>query len=519
MRGFRHGVRRTLLGAFLTVALGALAGGPAVAAGDPTCPASNPPNALVLAGGSPQTAQLDKAFSANLQVTLANTNGCPLTTAVAGVSVTFSAPASGASGTFSASGSNSVTVGSDQSGMASAAMFSANQLAGSYTITASSAYGSVSFSMTNTAAGIPATISAIAPTSQSARVATRYRQPLAVRVLDAGGNPVQGTSVTFALGTGASNSGASGAGAGGSDTASAGASFIDGTTQAAETTDASGVARSPLFAANSVAGRFTATATTAANGANGANGTTTGITEPASFSLDNLAGKPLAIRLVGSAHRSGLVGTHYRNPLRVKVLDAGGRPVQGMSVTFTLGASGGGSSASGAASAGASFVGGASQATATTTASGVATSPRFVANTTAGRFTATATLADSTRAASFSLRNLAGVPRTVTAGAAASESAVTGAHFPVRLAVTVTDADTNPVSGVLVRFSAPAGGPSGTFARSGARTVGVRTNASGVAVAPLFTANGELGGYVVKASAKRAGVAAFALVNLSPGQQ
>jgi hypothetical protein len=47
----------------------------------------------------------------------------------------------------------------------------------------------------------------------------------------------------------------------------------------------------------------------------------------------------------------------------------------------------------------------------------------------------------------------------------------------------------------------------------------VRTNASGVAVAPVFTANGELGGYVVRASAKRAGVAAFALVNLSPGQQ
>jgi hypothetical protein len=47
----------------------------------------------------------------------------------------------------------------------------------------------------------------------------------------------------------------------------------------------------------------------------------------------------------------------------------------------------------------------------------------------------------------------------------------------------------------------------------------VRTNASGVAVAPVFTANAELGGYVVKASAGRASVAAFALVNLPPGQQ
>ncbi len=521
MRGVRHGARRSLLGALLTVALavagGVVVGGAAAAAGDPSCPDSNPPNALMLAGGSPQTAQLDSAFANNLQVTLANTNGCPVSTAMAGVSVTFSAPAGGASGTFSASGSNSVTVGSDRSGMASAAMLSANDVAGSYTVIASSTYGSVSFSMTNTAAGIPATISAIAPANQSARVATRYRQSLGVRVLDANGNPVQGASVTFALGAGAS-----GSGAGVSSSASAGASFADGTSQATETTDASGVARSPLFTANSVAGRFTATATTgasAANGANGANSSTVGMAEPATFSLDNLAAKPPAIRLVGGAHRSGLVGAHYHDPLRVKVVDWRGRPVEGASVTFTLGATGGGSSGSGAASAGASFVGGASQATATTTASGVASSPRLVANTTAGRFTATATLADSTRVASFSLRNRAGSPHTVMAGAAASEAAVTGARFPVPLAVTVSDADSNPVPGVLVTFSAPARGPSGTFARSAARTITVRTNASGVAVAPLFTANGEQGGYVVKASSRHAGVAAFALVNLPHGQQ
>ena len=104
---------------------------------------------------------LHTAFGANLEVALANTNGCPLTSAVAGVPVTFSAPASGASGTFASSGSSSVTVGSDTSGMASGAMFSANGSAGSYTIVASSAYGSVSFAMTNTAAGMPAAMKVV----------------------------------------------------------------------------------------------------------------------------------------------------------------------------------------------------------------------------------------------------------------------------------------------------------------------------------------------------------------------
>jgi hypothetical protein len=399
MRGSRHTPALAFLGLLLSVGVAVagagLAMGPARASADsgvpnPACPAANPPNALTLVAGSPQTATLDTAFAGNLEVTLGNTNGCPLTTSLAGVPVTFSAPASGATVRFAASGSNVVTVGSDASGMAAAAMFSANGIAGSYTIIASSPYGSVSFALTNTAAGVPATI-----------------------------------------------------------------------------------------------------------------------------------------RVVGRASQAATVSTRYKHPLEVRLLDAGGTPLRGVSVTFTLGAGGGSSSPSGAV-AGASFSGGAAQATVATTAAGIATSPRFEAGTAAGRFTATATLADgatprgSTRAVSFPLRNLAGVASTVMAGAAASESAATGAAFPIRLAVTVTDAEANPVSGALVTFSAPGRGPSGTFTRSRrrrSRIVRVRTNASGVAVAPAYRANGRQGGYVVKASVDHAGAAAFALVNLPPGQR
>ena len=212
--------------------------------GGSSCPSSNPPNELVLAGGTPQTAQLDTGFANPLQVELANTNGCPVTTAVSGTAVTFTAPASGASATFAASGSSTLTVGSDASGSASVQMLTANDTPGTYTVTASSAYGSVSFALTNTAAGIPATITPLAPTSQQATVDGRYAQPLAVRVLDANGNPVVGANVTFSLGAAGSGAG------GGGSAAAAGASFDDGTSQATETTKSDGVATSPGLSAN-----------------------------------------------------------------------------------------------------------------------------------------------------------------------------------------------------------------------------------------------------------------------------
>jgi hypothetical protein len=113
---------------------------------------------------------------------------------------------------------------------------------------------------------------------------------------------------------------------------------------------------------------------------------------------------------------------------------------------------------------------------------------------------------------------LSAVPARLTVGVGATQSVPAGARFPIRLAVTVTDASSAPVPDALVSFAAPNRGPSGFFTvRSGGadrhpRGVQVRTNTCGVAVAPIFTANHRAGGYVVVASVK--GVkAAFALVN------
>jgi hypothetical protein len=132
--------------------------------------------------------------------------------------------------------------------------------------------------------------------------------------------------------------------------------------------------------------------------------------------------------------------------------------------------------------------------------------------------------------ASFSLANVAGKPAKLTTGVGSTQSTTTGARFPIRLAVTVTDAEKNPVPDAQVTFSAPARGASGRFTTdargshhrrshvSHPDTVKVETNVCGIAVAPPFTADGTPGGYVVRAAiAHTRPAAAFALVNEVPG--
>jgi hypothetical protein len=116
----------------------------------------------------------------------------------------------------------------------------------------------------------------------------------------------------------------------------------------------------------------------------------------------------------------------------------------------------------------------------------------------------------------------AGKPVELTAGIGSTQSTPAGNLFPIRLAVTVTDAEGNPVQSVLVTFSAPLSGASGRFTVRGrvfhSDKVEVKTNACGIAVAPAFTANHTQGGYVVNATINHARPVAFALANLAPGR-
>src|SRR5262245_46726064 len=202
-------MRPSLLLLTLAVVAAVLAAGLGSASAAGACPTTNPPNELIVVGGSLQTAQLDTIFQTNLQVALTNTNGCPLTGTPAGIPVEFDAPGSSASGTFANTGTNAVTAGTDAQGAAAAPAFTANDIAGSYAVDAHSAYGSVRLYLTNTASGLPAGITATGTTSQEAAVNAQYSQPLQVQVKDADGRPVQAATVAFTLGIGMYGAGAS----------------------------------------------------------------------------------------------------------------------------------------------------------------------------------------------------------------------------------------------------------------------------------------------------------------------
>jgi hypothetical protein len=211
---------------------------------------------LTPSGGSGQSTQVSTAFPAALQATVADAGGNP----ISGVAVTFTAPSSGASGTFTGS-ILTTSVQTNTSGIAVAPAFTANTMAGSYTVTASApgAGSPVTFSLTNTA-GAPSVITATAGTPQSTMINTAFVVPLQATVKDASGNPVNGATVLFT----APGSGASG-------------TFVGSATASVQTVS-NGIATAPTFTATGQSGSYTVTASVA------------GVATGANFSLSNSIG-------------------------------------------------------------------------------------------------------------------------------------------------------------------------------------------------------------------------------------
>ena len=110
------------------------------------------PAALSIVSGNNQTAPTLGTFSLPLEVQILDTYGNP----VSGVTVTFTAPTTGASGTF-AGGSTTAQVSSNSSGDAISPVFTANTTSGTYSVTASApALTAVGFSLTNSSIAVPA---------------------------------------------------------------------------------------------------------------------------------------------------------------------------------------------------------------------------------------------------------------------------------------------------------------------------------------------------------------------------
>ena len=109
------------------------------------------PGNITAMAGTPQSAPVTTTFPVTLAVLVADLNG----NAVPQVTVTFTAPASGASGTFAGGGTN-VTIPTSAQGVASAPALTANDTTGGYSVTATvSGVGTAArFSLTNTAAAL-----------------------------------------------------------------------------------------------------------------------------------------------------------------------------------------------------------------------------------------------------------------------------------------------------------------------------------------------------------------------------
>lgn len=366
------------------------AGTYAVAASAPNASAVNftltntagPAAGLSVASGNNQSATVSTNFTSPLTVQVVDSNGNPVSDA--GLNVTFTAPGSGASGTFG-NGTATETDATNASGVATSTTFKANGTMGGYMVTASAtinaAVKSVNFSLTNNPV-VPAGLSASSGSGQSAIINTTFGKPLVAQVVDSKGNPVSdaGVSVTFT----APANGASG-------------TFGNGTATETDTTNASGMATSTPFKANGSTGGYMVTASATINGG----------PQTANFSLTNTAGPAAGLSASSGSGQSATVNTSFGNPLEAQVVDSKGNPVSdaGVSVTFTAPGSG----ASG------TFSNGTATETDTTNATGLAMSSTFKANGTAGgpyTVTASATISGGTQTADFSLTNKASTSTT-----------------------------------------------------------------------------------------------------------
>lgn len=190
--------------------------------------------------GTVQSATAGTAFADPLSLTVI-LNGSP----DIGVSVIFTAPSSGPSGTFM-NGTTTEMDTTDANGVVTSSVFTANQEAGNYVVTTAVAGDPtpIRFNLSNTALSAPSvTTTATGGTDQSAEGGTVFGAPLTVRVTS-NGSPASGVSVTFT----APASGASGA-------------FTNGTTTETDTTGPDGMAISHAFTANKTLGTYAVTAT------------------------------------------------------------------------------------------------------------------------------------------------------------------------------------------------------------------------------------------------------------------
>ncbi len=168
----------------------------------------------------------------------------------------------------------------------------------------------------------------------------------------------------------------------------------------------------------------------------------TAVTTATSSAFTIRAGAPAKIQATGGTPQTATIQTAFAQPLTAKVLDAFDNPVSGVTVTFTAPSSGASASLS---------------APAVTDATGQ-TAVTATANSVAGLYSVTAATAGVAASASFSLTNATGSVGHVVFVQQPSNAAA-GAVISPPVTVKVTDAGSNPLSGVSVTIQVQGGTP------------------------------------------------------------
>ena len=381
-----------------------------------TAPAGLPSAVSAVGGSTPQTASVNAVYGTNLAVKVVDAAALP----VAGATVTFTAPTSGASGSFAASASSATAV-SGADGVATAPTFTANSTVGTFSVTASVAGVSspATFSLTNQVATGPTTVT-ITPTADSyvesdvpstnfgsSAVLKNNTSPdtRAYLKFDLTGIVGTVTSATFRAFTQTSS------GSGYELHSVADNSWVEpGLTYS----NRPAVGATLGSAVNIVANTWTSVdASSYVKGAGvygfEMNGTSVNLKQYSSREGANPpqlviqytpAAPPASIAPAAGGGQSATVGTAFATRLAVQVLDAASQPVAGVSVNFNAPTSG----------ASAAFAGGLSTASATTGANGVATAPQIVANATVGSYQVSASAAGIAQPVTFDLTNTEAPP-------------------------------------------------------------------------------------------------------------
>lgn len=202
-----------------------------------------------------------------------------------------------------------------------------------------------------------------------------------------------------------------------------------------------------------------------------------------SFNVQATAGVPASISIVSGDNQTTLLGQQFLNSLSFEVLDTGGNRLEGVPLAITTPSSG--------ASAAITFGG--------NNLSSNADSPNFIqatANNIAGSYGVTISVPGGGPSATFNLTNVAPVvaPANLVVTSGGGQNTAVTTVFDDTLVATVTDANGNPVQGIMLTFVTPSSGASATLSAPSALT-DVNGQASVTA-----TANGTVGSYNVTAS-------------------